>query len=281
MRVQLPLALLAAACLVACAHLPSAGADDKKAAAPLSAAPVAAPDVHHPAGLPRASPPEPRSAPRSAVPVRRLVIGGSRQHRPIIAYEIGDRRLPSVLVVGCIHGSETAGVPVTRWLVAHAQSLPRVHLWVVPVLNPDGAAHGTRQNAAGVDLNRNFPYQWELRNRGTPQDSGPRVLSEPEAQAMTGLVRSARPTYGIWFHQALGVVDDSQGTPAIEALFSRQLRLPERRLTDYHGSAVGWENQLRPHSAFVVELRAGPLSGTDVRNAALAVIAAGRIAVAR
>ena len=208
--------------------------------------------------------------------LRKVVIGHSRQHRPIEAYEVGDPRLPSVLVVGCIHGNETAGVPVARWLVAHARSLTRVHLWIVPVLNPDGMVAGTRTNAAGVDLNRNFPYRWAVRNRGTLRDSGPQVLSEPESQAIAGLVRSARPTYGVWFHQALAVIDDSQGPPDVESLFSRALRLPERRLPDYRGSAVGWEDQLLARSAFVVELRAGQPSDSEVRAAGLAIVAAGQ-----
>src|SRR5205814_4399566 len=114
-------------------------------------------------------------------------------------------------VVGSIHGNEPGGIPVTGWLIAHARQLAGVNLWVVPVLNPDGVALGTRQDAAGVDLNRNFPYRWAVHDRRALQDSGPSVLSEPEARAIAGLVRSARPAYGVWFHQAMGVIDDSQG----------------------------------------------------------------------
>jgi murein tripeptide amidase MpaA len=58
-----------------------------------------------------------------------------------------------VLVFGCIHGNETAGIAVAR-------ALERVRagadLWIVPNLNPDGAARGTRQNGRDVDLNRNW-----------------------------------------------------------------------------------------------------------------------------
>ena len=35
-----------------------------------------------------------------------------------------------------------------------------IDLWVVPAYNPDGLARGTRRNAHGVDLNRNYPYHW-------------------------------------------------------------------------------------------------------------------------
>lgn len=282
MRLLAPLTLLAAACLVAGAQTVVDDDDGARATPPTGVA-VAFGSGTASRGAPvTVSPVAPLpSSPGAAGAVRRVLIGYSRQRRAIIAYEVGDPRLPSVLVVGCIHGNETAGVPITRWLVAHAHGLHRVHLWIVPVLNPDGAALHMRQDAGGVDLNRNFPYQWIAANRGTPQDSGPQALSEPEAQALARLARSARPTYGVWFHQALAVVDDSQGPPAVEALFSRSLNLPMRRLTDYRGSAVGWEDQLRPHSAFVVELPAGSLSRGNIRSAALAVVSADRLAGAR
>src|SRR5213596_3394719 len=112
---------------------------------------------------------------------RTLMLGRSWQGRPIEAVEVGNRSGTRVLVVGCIHGNETAGIAIARALDRLAP--PDLDLWVVPDLNPDGVAAGTRQNAHGVDLNRNFPWRW--RPMGVRGDlySGPRPLSEPEARA--------------------------------------------------------------------------------------------------
>src|SRR5205085_2090176 len=89
-----------------------------------------------------------------------LAPGHSAGGRPIAVYERGNAASPNrVLVVGCIHGTECAGIPVVRRLLA-APSPDGADLWLVPNLNPDGFARGTRQNARGVDLNRNFPSEW-------------------------------------------------------------------------------------------------------------------------
>jgi protein MpaA len=87
---------------------------------------------------------------------RTVLLGRSWQGRPIVAVEVGNPSGTSVLVVGCIHGNETSGIAI-----AHAleRLSPRdLDLWIVPVLNPDGVAADTRQNAHGVDFNRNFPW---------------------------------------------------------------------------------------------------------------------------
>ena len=113
----------------------------------------------------------------TAVAGERETIGRSVQGRPLVATVSGDPEAPlRVLVVGAIHGDETAGMRVARRLIASPPP-HGVALWVVPTLNPDGVAAGTRGNAHGVDLNRNFPFAW--RPLGGLEYSGPRPLSAP------------------------------------------------------------------------------------------------------
>lgn len=205
---------------------------------------------------------------------RVMTIGYSTEHRPIRATLVGDPHAArAVLVVGCIHGNEQAGIAVANLLAAQARP-SGVALWIIPVLNPDGVAADTRQNRNGVDLNRNFPYRWRpLGSRGTLQYSGPRALSEPEARAARRLILRVRPGISIWFHQPLGVVDLSGGHRAVERDFAHLVGLPAQRLIRYPGGAVGWENRTLPGTtAFVVELLPGPMSRATTARYAAAVL---------
>jgi protein MpaA len=207
-------------------------------------------------------------------PVRRVVLGHSVEGRPIVAFEVGNQAAGRrELVVGCIHGDETAGVAIAHRL--ERASPVGLDLWVVPVLNPDGAAAGTRGNGRGVDLNRNFPWRWRPL-RGAVY-SGPRPLSEPESRIAYRLIRRFRPQVSIWFHQPLDVVDESGGSKAVERRFASAVGFPLARLTREPGSAVGWENHILPGStAFVVELPHGRLSPAAIGRFAQAVVAVGR-----
>jgi protein MpaA len=204
----------------------------------------------------------------SAAP-QSLVIGHSVQGRPIVAYERGDRSAPATLVVGVIHGSEPAGLGVIAQL--RRLPLPRhVHLWLVPTANPDGLAVGRRQNAHGVDLNRNWPAAW-VRN-GVPWDgyySGPRPMSEPENRAMRAFILRVKPKLTIWYHQPLAEVYGSDPHVAVLKRYARLSGLPYRKLTAPRGAATRWQRQRFPSSpAFVVEFPAGPIStATALRNA--------------
>lgn len=221
------------------------------------------------------APPRPAAEKAASQPtqVRRSeVLGQSVRGRPITAVEIGDPASPrKVLIVGCIHGDEPAGIAIGDALATGAPPA-NADLWIVPSLNPDGVAAQTRTNGHGVDLNRNFPSGWQsLGPSGSSDYAGPAALSEPESRLAADLIRRVRPTVGIWFHQHMAVVDTSQGPKAIERQFARDVGLPEQALTDYPGSAVGWENTVVPDSAFVVELPAGSLSASALARYVAAI----------
>src|SRR3954469_11811867 len=194
-----------------------------------------------------------RSPSRRRATVVRL--GRSARGRPIDAVHIGGAGRADLLVVGCVHGDEPAGIAVTRMLRRTLLKGP-ANAWLIDDLNPDGHVAGTRANARGVDLNRNFPWRWRhLFTRGDLQYGGPRPASEPETRAALRLIERVRPRVSIWFHQPLGLVDESGGGARVEGRVSRPSRVPLRRLARDPGSAVGWEDHLLHGStAFVVEL---------------------------
>jgi len=199
----------------------------------------------------------------------RTVIGHSLRGRAIVAIHraAADPAL-TVLLVGAIHGNETAGMAVARRL-ARAAAPRGADLWVVPTVNPDGVAAGTRGNARGVDLNRNFPFRW--RHLGGLEYSGSGPLSEPESRAAVRLIRRVRPDVTIWFHQPLDLVDRSGGEPFPQRRLADLLGLPLVRLARYPGSASSWQNHALPRtSAFVVELPHAVDTGL-VRRATAAV----------
>ena len=192
---------------------------------------------------------------------RRFELGHSVQGRPIFAVQVGDpdaRR--SLLVVGCIHGNEPAGIAVVRRLGSSTWPQEQ-QVWTIPDLNPDGVTRDTRQNAHGVDLNRNFPLHWRrLGPPGTQQYAGPHPLSEPESRIARAFILRLKPQITIWFHQPLGLVDVSGGRIAVERRFAQMVGLPLKRLTRYPGSAIGWTNRhVAGGTSFAVELPPGRL----------------------
>jgi murein peptide amidase A len=219
------------------------------------------------------------AAPEAPSPTRPFVLvnrtttfGYSARGRPLAVTEIGNpASAHRVLIVGSIHGNELAGDQIATALKA---AVPRADadLWIVQELNPDGAATSTRQNADGVDLNRNFPFQWRpLGPRGSFDYAGTRALSEPESAAAALLITRIHPTLAIWFHQHLAAVDDSQGPINIERRFSALVGLPLARLTDYPGSVTGWQDAMFGPTAFVVELPAGQLAPGSAQRYVVAI----------
>lgn len=205
---------------------------------------------------------------------QRIPLGRSQDGRLIVAYRVGNPNGPSVLVVGCIHGNECAGIPVARAL---ERAHPNFDLWIVPNLNPDGYAAGTRQNARGVDLNRNWSYQWP--GGGHPWDTyypGPRPFSERESRIARKLILRVRPRVTIWYHQHMNLVWAWAAGSQAGRIYARAAGMTYYHQHNLPGTAINWENHHVPAmAAFDVELPPGSLSPAAVRRHAHAVLAVG------
>jgi protein MpaA len=193
---------------------------------------------------------------------RTVVFGHSIDGRPLVADVLGADSAPrKILLVGCIHGNECAGRAIVAALMR--RPLPSgVQLWLVASMNPDGEAADTRQNAHGVDLNRNFPYQWSP-GGGPIYYAGPRPSSEPETRAAERLIERVKPAVTIWYHQHEDLVDMAGGDHGVARRYAQLAGLRATCLAFLPGTASAWSNHnFTGTTAFVVELPAGPVSGS-------------------
>lgn len=183
------------------------------------------------------------------------VFGTSVKGRPLRAYRTGDpTSLRKVVLMSTMHGNEAGTAKILRNLV-HGSAVSGADVWIIPVLNRDGVARGTRKNARGVDLNRNFPTSWQ-RQTG-PYNSGRRPASEPETRALMRFLNAVEPDYVISLHQPLHGVDTSYGKARPVALrLVRGLRLPAKVFNcrrGCHGTMTQWFNRKHPGAALTVE----------------------------
>lgn len=182
------------------------------------------------------------------------VLGRSWEGRPIELLRAGDTRSPNrVLVVGCTHGDECAGMAVTAHLVRNGGGAA-ADLWLIPNLNPDGLARDTRGNARGVDLNRDFES-----------------FSQRETRVVRNLIERIQPAVTIWFHQPQALVRAWGASRATARRYARLAGEPYRSLAWPRGAATRWQNGLGQIS-FVVELPPGPLPAAAVKRHAEAVM---------
>ena len=148
-------------------------------------------------GRPGARPPR-QPHPRAAAPRTRregscsAAPGSAARSTPTASAIPAARRL---LVVGTVHGDEPAGLALTRPLLRVGPPL-HAELWIVPNLNPDGLAVGTRGNARGVDLNRDFGRFSQRETRiARRADPAPSPLGErlvPPASGARARLRAER-----------------------------------------------------------------------------------------
>jgi len=165
-------------------------------------------------------------------------------------YRFGTGPSERLIVAGMHGGDEYNTVELAEQLMAYIGKNPDVipsdvTLYILHDLNPDGVARGLnylgRANANGVDLNRNWPANWQ---KDWPRTGcwittyvtgGTGPASEPETKALMAFIQNHHFVALINYHSAaLGIFPG--GIPISSA--SRSLAQAVADVTTYHYPAL-------------------------------------------
>lgn len=127
---------------------------------------------------------------RNSIEEKITLLGKSVEKRPIHKITFGSGRI-NILVWSQMHGNETTTTKSVLDLINYLnkdsdlanQILSSVTLTIVPVLNPDGGAVYTRENANKIDLNRDALE-----------------LSQPESRILRDLYNEIKPDFCFNLH---------------------------------------------------------------------------------
>ncbi|MGB9005311.1 MAG: M14 family metallopeptidase [Candidatus Aminicenantales bacterium] len=213
-----------------------------------------------------------------------------------------------VLFLGCHHAREWISVEVPfllgKYLLDNYLTDSRVRdivdhseVWIVPLLNPDGLEYSIhvyrywRKNrrdngigSFGVDLNRNYDYQWGYDNLGSSPEPDSAVyrgrspFSEPEAAAVRDLFRGNNFQALISYHSfsqtiyypwgySRKPVENAERMKALAAGISQRIqevagkvyRYGQSSLVSYltNGETTDWAFGLYGIPAYTIELEPG------------------------
>ena len=187
------------------------------------------------------------------------MIGRSVLGRDITAYRMGTPGGRVVLLIGVIHGNEAKGYGVTQ-LIRTMPTPAGIDLWIIDSINPDGQAADTRENANGVDLNRNVSYNWNYipQSADNGQYSGEAPADQPETQALESFVAEIQPQITMFWHQDANRVSPGGARREIPLQFAEIVGLTTAS-TPCTAGCTGTATQYVNHAvkggtAFIVEL---------------------------
>lgn len=182
-----------------------------------------------------------------------IIYGYSFGGRELIAYRLGHGSEARALVGG-IHGGYEWNTTVLvnefqRYLTDNLDLLPaQLTLYMIPLANPDGAAAGTdrvvgRMNGNGVDLNRNWDYQWQpVASHGPwPVSGGSNPFSEPETASLRDFIFAEEIQSVIFYHSAMSEIYPGVGTDTSKTLELAQLMAS---ITGYRFAPEGIPGQI-------------------------------------
>ena len=124
-------------------------------------------------------------------PVHVSIEGSTTKGRSVYLVRLGRTANPARKIVFYAqqHGNEISSKDALLYLIrdiaAHPEKLPAdTGVWILPMMNPDGAEAGTRVSGARVDLNRDHI-----------------TLEQPETQALYRVIRRVRPDIAVDCHE--------------------------------------------------------------------------------
>ena len=143
---------------------------------------------------------------------------------------------PTVYISSGMHGDEPAGPEAIRSLLEMGFFSERYHWQIVPVINPIGLQSGTRENAQGLDLNRDYYHlkSEEVRNH----------VAWLEQQTVPNLMLSLHEDWestGYYFYEINTRGDQpEQAQVLMKHLDSVMFREPELVIDDHDVRDQGW-----------------------------------------
>jgi hypothetical protein len=183
----------------------------------------------------------------------------------------GEQARFKVLYYAQQHGNEVSGKDALLALVARIARQPEllpedIDLYVMPMVNPDGAEAGTRSNAAGADLNRDHL-----------------LLAQPETRALHRVAHRVRPHLAVDGHEygmdsdhllAKGwqawpeITLDAANHPLISPALRREgVRTVERMAGELQGAGFSYRRYYVGGPPPEVEMRPSSPEADDGRNA--------------
>ena len=210
----------------------------------------------------------------------------TRNHHPLMFAYYGDETNNCMLFMGGVHGDELPTVYLMFRLAHYLQENPEVVkgrcVVIAPLVNPDGylADRPTRTNAAGVDLNRNFPTRkwhsdahrhWATKGRKNKRYyPGSKAASEQETLFQIALIKRFKPQKILSVHSPLNFFDYDGPSADLDSFeqwmeqISREANHPLRKFGYYPGSLGNYAGNERNIFTLTLELpTSDPVRGEE------------------
>jgi hypothetical protein len=209
-------------------------------------------------------------------------IGTNSAGQPINVYirEACDTtNVKTIFIASSIHATENGGQFVSHELLFNTELPRNVRIIAVPEINKaglSGLSARPRVNANGVNLNRNFDYNWSsIKQSNPPQDNynykGASPASEPETKALVDFVNSlGYIDLALHYHDGTVppyVAAAGNTTPLSFASIygsitpDTRLRAAEGGRVFQSGSFDGWQNQTKDTPSLLIEMSSDQSTG--------------------